>query len=67
MIFSIFVQAAFLVTFFMVMLAYYELKSNKMKYLSTRKVIKLLDETNNIFNKLPDGAMIHKTRNDIRM
>ena len=66
MIFSIFVQAAFLVTFFMVTLAYYELKSNKMKFLSSRKVIKLLDEQNNIFNQLPDGAMIHKTKADIR-
>ena len=52
--------------FFLFVYAYLELKANKMNFLTRRKVIKLVDEQNNIFNKLPDGAMIHKTASDIR-
>ena len=37
-----------------------------MNFLLSRKVMKLLDEQNKIFNQLPDGAMIHKTHTNIR-
>lgn len=47
-------------------MTYYELKANKIMFSSTRKIIRLIDEQNMIFNKLPDGAMIFKSKNDIR-
>ena len=66
MIFSIFVQAAVLVTVFMIILNWVLLKSTKLQFASSRKIIKIIEEHNNILNKLPDGAMIHKTMSDIR-
>ena len=44
---------------------YYQFRSNKLAYMSTRKVLRLLEEQRGIFNHLPDGAMIHTTDKDL--
>ena len=44
---------------------YYQQRVSKLAYMSTRKVLKLLEEQQTIFNKLPDGALIHKTQRNI--
>lgn len=43
---------------------YINFKMNKLAYISTQKVMRLLEEQTAIFNYLPDGAMIHKTEQD---
>ena len=64
--FPAFIKCSFLITFFLFIFAYFQLKAEKMNYSSRKKVINLLDEQKNIFNKLPDGAIIHKTKSNIR-
>ena len=65
-LFAVFVKSNIFYIIFFGIMTYYELKANKIMFSSARKIIRLVDEQNMIFNRLPDGAMIFKSKNDIR-
>lgn len=54
-----------ILVFWWVSTFYYQFRANKLAYMSTRKVLRLLEEQRRIFNMLPDGAMIHTTDKDL--